>query len=343
MPVNKNQQKAKVAVVGAGLSGLACANALSRSGHAVRIFDKGRGPGGRASTRRSEIDGVEVSFDHGAQYFTMRDPELAARVAKWEQRGVVQRWEGRIAVLGEGGAVESYSTKDRYVGTPGMSAIAQYLAHGQDLRCGVTVSRIQRDGRGVRVLDQSGSSLGEFDFVVVTAPPAQTKALVSAASETIAARAASVVMMPCWAVMAAFEPGLDLPYDGAFINEGPLSWIARTSSKPSRTDRPDRWVLHASATWSTSHLEDERDAVAHELLEACFEATGAPRLAPIWTHAHRWRYALAENALEDGCLLDPEAHVAACGDWTCGNRVEGAFLAGLAAARAVDTALEADD
>ena len=341
MKMSETDRKTKVAIVGAGLSGLACAKALGRAGHAVRVFDKGRGPGGRAATRRSEVQGVEVGFDHGAQYFTVRDDQLAMCVSEWERHGVVQLWEGTIAVLGRSGTVESFSTKARYVGTPGMSAISQHLAQGQDVRCGVTVGRIESKPGGVSVLDRNGDSLGDFEFAVVTAPPEQTKTLVSEASEAIVARAASVVMKPCWAVMAVFEPKLEVPYDGAFINEGPLSWIARTSSKPSRAETPDRWVLHGSAAWSTSHLEDEPDAVAPQLLDACFEATGAPPIAPIWIRAHRWRYALAENPLEDGCLFDESARIAACGDWTCGNRVEGAFVAGLDAARRVDAGLRA--
>jgi predicted NAD/FAD-dependent oxidoreductase len=311
---------------------------LTLEGHRVRVFDKGRRPGGRASTRSTEIGGVEVSFDHGAQYFTVRSPELGARVSDWERDGVVKRWDGRIAVLGAGSVVESYSTQERYVGVPGMSAICQHLAHQQDVRCGVNVGRVEQALRGIEVVDHNGHSLGEFDFALVTAPPQQTEALLCEASPQIAALAASVEMKPCWAVMAAFEPRLEVPFDGAFVNEGPLSWVARTSAKPARTEVPDRWVLHASAAWSKDHLEESADAVATWLMDAGFDALGIPNTKPVWVRAHRWRYALAANPLEDGCLFDAVAGVAACGDWAFGNRIEGAFLSGLAAARHIDEA-----
>ena len=330
--------KARIAVVGAGLSGLACADALTERGHSVRVFDKGRAPGGRTSTRRADLRGVELSFDHGAQYFTVRDAELAERVRHWEEKGVVKLWAGRIAVLGTGGSVESYSHKPRYVGAPGMNAICQHLASDQDVHCGVTVGRIVPVRAGVQVLDLNGRTLGEFDFAVATAPPSQTAALLADAAPAIAARAASVVMKPCWAVMAAFESRLDVPYDGAFINEGPLSWVARTSSKPARTESPDRWVLHGSAPWSVDHLEDAAESATSQLLDAFFEAIGRHPLDPLWATAHRWRFALAENPLDEGCLFDASVGIAACGDWAHGNRVEGALLSGLAAARRVDHA-----
>ena len=59
-----------VAVIGAGMAGLAAARTLAAAGHAVQVFDKGRGIGGRLSTRRTDYG----AFDHGAQYATVRDP-----------------------------------------------------------------------------------------------------------------------------------------------------------------------------------------------------------------------------------------------------------------------------
>ena len=85
----------RVAIVGAGVAGLAAARALLEAGHAPVVLDKGRGPGGRISTRRAE----PFAFDHGAQYFTARDPRFVEQVAAWEAGGVVARWEGRIGAL----------------------------------------------------------------------------------------------------------------------------------------------------------------------------------------------------------------------------------------------------
>ena len=55
-----------IAIIGAGITGLACAQRLKEAGLKSVIFDKGRGIGGRVATRR--IDGMQ--FDHGAQYVT---------------------------------------------------------------------------------------------------------------------------------------------------------------------------------------------------------------------------------------------------------------------------------
>ena len=89
------QAGADVAVVGAGIAGLAAARALRAAGHSVIVFDKGRGPGGRASSRRAE----PFAFDHGAQYFTVRDPRFQTVVDALRDRGVVAPWTGRIVAL----------------------------------------------------------------------------------------------------------------------------------------------------------------------------------------------------------------------------------------------------
>lgn len=318
----------RVAVVGAGISGLTCAGSLVDQDLDVTVFDKGRRPGGRTSTRRAVIDGTEHRFDHGAQYFTVRSSELAERVEDWERLGVVSRWHGRIVALDRDGRVEPSESRARFVGTPSMSSLGEHLAEGLDVRCGVRVASIRPEGRNLVLADEEDGSLGAFDVVVCTAPPAQTAALLHEVAPAIATRASAVEMAPCWAVMAKFDPALDVDLDGAFVNHGPLSWVARTSSKPGRIAAADCWVLHAGPAWSEAHLEDDPEVVADTLLTAWFEALKSSPITTRWRLAHRWRYALARTALTDGCLWDASLRIGACGDWVHGNRVEGAWLSG---------------
>ncbi|MEM6337960.1 MAG: FAD-dependent oxidoreductase, partial [Bacteroidota bacterium] len=121
---------------------------------------------------------------------------------------------------------------------------------------------------------------------------------------------------------------LPLDVDGAFVHDSPLSWVARNTSKPGRPE-PETWVLHASPEWSTAHLEEEKDAVAPQLLEAFFEAAGIAPVEPAFATAHRWRYAQVGNPLNEGCLWDQATRLGVAGDWCNGSRVEGAFMSGF--------------
>ena len=68
-----------VLIVGAGISGLACARTLKTRGARVVVFEAGRRPGGRAATEITPAG----SFDHGAQYFTAHDDDFETWVSAW--------------------------------------------------------------------------------------------------------------------------------------------------------------------------------------------------------------------------------------------------------------------
>ncbi|MCU0698184.1 MAG: FAD-dependent oxidoreductase [Myxococcaceae bacterium] len=91
-----------VAVVGAGVAGTAAARSLADAGHAVTVFDKGRGPGGRASTRKEG----ELTFDHGAPSFTVTDERLARWARAWWQERVLAEWKPRTVTLEAGSREE---------------------------------------------------------------------------------------------------------------------------------------------------------------------------------------------------------------------------------------------
>jgi renalase len=69
----KNPIRKNIAVIGAGMAGLACARTLVQAGHRVTVFEKSDAVGGRMAS----CDSPFGTFDHGAQYFTVRDPRFA--------------------------------------------------------------------------------------------------------------------------------------------------------------------------------------------------------------------------------------------------------------------------
>lgn len=319
--------KLSVAVVGAGVSGLTCARSLADHGLQVRVFDKARGAGGRMSTRRAGA----WRFDHGAQYFTVRDAGFRARVAAWRRDGLVAPWTGRIAVLDGGTTVTKADETERLVAVPGMSALCRHLAGDLDVCFETRVDGLERTADRWRLASSGGRDLGAFDAVVVSAPAPQAAALLEGAAPELAGRAGAVAMSPCWAVMAAFYEPLALGFDGAFVHRSPLAWVARNASKPGRRGG-ESWVLHGSPGWSERNLELEPAEAATRLLEAFSEAAGDLGSAPVHLEAHRWRYALPQTPLAEPCLFDAGLRLAVCGDWCGGPRVEGAFLSGRAAA-----------
>ena len=321
-----------IGVVGAGVSGLTAASLLAERGFRVHVFDKSRGVGGRTSTRREG----ELHFDHGAQYFTAQDERFRQCVASWIDAGIVKKWDGHVVTI-ENGQVRQGQLHTRYVGVPAMNAIARYLSNSLQVTTQTRVVSMTRQDDQWLLPGDSNRELGRFDAMIVAVPPAQAADLLISLPE-FAQQVSQCRLVPCWAVMAAFERRLDLPFDGAFVHDSPLTWIARNSSKPGRP-HAECWVLHASPEWSTEHIEDAPEPVCDELLAALRQVVKIGSLRTIHTAAHRWRYALPSEPLTAGCLLDDATRVAVCGDWCKAARIEGAFLSGCAAAERIMNAI----
>lgn len=302
-------------VIGAGMAGLACATELAGSGARVTVLDKGRGPGGRMAARRVEIAGETVRFDHGAQYFTARDPAFRAVVAQWEQAGVAARWPA--------------AGDDAWVGVPGMNAPIRALASALDVRWGVRAELLVREEGHWRV--EAGEAVFNAAAVLVAVPAEQAAVLLADIAPDLAALAAGVQSAPCWAVMAGFDAPLPLAADTFRSESAPVSWAARNSAKPARA-AGEAWVIHASPARSRELVDVPKEEVAPILLADFLAATGIAPVAPLHFDAHRWLYALPQALAGEGARFDAARGLGIAGDWLHSPRVEGAFLSGRALA-----------
>lgn len=316
----------RVAVVGAGIAGLMAARTLTDHGLAVQVFDKARGVSGRAATRR---DG-ERRFDHGAQYFTARDPRLQPYVASWREQGLVAPWQGSIAVARDGHITLKTDNPERLVGVPGMSALGKHLASDLNLTLRTRIQRLHRDDQQWQLHSEDGQVFGPFEVLLLAIPADQAQPLLSVAPD-LAAQVAQVPLDPCWTLMVEFASPTGIPADGLFCHDSWLSWAARNSSKPGRPGT-EQWVLHATSEWSRQHLEDAPEAVLDTLLGEFFRVSACAPVDLTSHQAHRWRYARTDTPLTVGCLWNTELALGVGGDWCHGSRVEGSFLSGMALA-----------
>ena len=336
----------RVAVIGAGIAGMSCARRLADAGHAVRLFDKSRGVGGRLATRRVEwVDAGgkvrQASFDHGAPGFTARGPEFTRFVEQARQRGWLARW----SVVRAPGSHEALDEPALWVPKPDMPALCRQLGAGLPLQLSCQVDALQRDQHGWHVSSE-GRPVGEgFNCVVLALPPLQTAPLLQAHRADWAQQAQRIPMLPCWTLMGVAEQADQADQAGpadwtlALPTRGPLSWILRNEAKPGRDAAPglSHWVAHATADWSQTHLEASADDVQTLLQTALADWLGQP---VAWRHAlvHRWRYASVPraNAVVPGrCWWDASMGLGVCGDALGGAGVEGAWTSAHALANSM--------
>ena len=325
----------RVAVIGAGMAGLACANALRERGLQVIVFEKSRGPGGRVATRLTE----HGSFDHGAQYFTAHTHRFEAQVQRWVAAGVAARWPGKLIAFDRRRLIDKPLGPERFVGIGGMHAIGRHLAAPLELLLETKIVRLERRGLLWHLHDEAGklTAMRGFDAVAVTAPSPQTADLLRDHTP-LAAAAAGVNWEPCWTAMLAVSRATGIDYDAAFVNDDPiLGWISRDDRKAERErvkGVAERWVLHANPRWSRKYLELTPEAAAHWLARSFSARVGRPVTARNLT-GHRWRFATPTRPLKEPFLWDGDRRLGAAGDWCGDPRVEGAFLSGLALADAI--------
>jgi hypothetical protein len=322
----------QVAIIGAGLAGLSCAQHLHQAGYAVKLFDKARGVGGRLSTRRTET----TSFDHGAQYFTARDPDFCAQVALWQQQGVASRWDQPLVAY-QSGQWSAVADQPRYVGVPRMNAIARQMCAELPCELSHRLLGLHRVGDQWHLQFEGDLPSVIADQVVLAIPAPQVLPLL-AATHPFYHIAQSVFMQPTWAVMLELAQPIDVPFAGAFINQQAcLSWIAQNHQKPARASTPS-WVLHSAPTWAMAHAESDPQWVAAHMI-AAFESVLGQQVQIKQQMVHRWLYALAEQPLNQHSLYDPSCGLGIAGDWLHGSRVEGAWCSGRHLAQAMMAAV----
>ncbi|WP_024444565.1 NAD(P)/FAD-dependent oxidoreductase [Mycolicibacterium iranicum] len=299
----------RVAVIGAGMSGAACAQALSQRGIAVDMFERGRTGGGRMSSPTVH----ERRVDLGAAYLTAKDESFAALVDDWVRRGLARPWTDTFDVVSPSGR-DVTSGPVRYAAAHGLRSLVKDLLPDE-----------------VRYDSQTGSmNVLDHDAVVLAMPDPQAARLIPDAFEW-------VDYDPVIAVAAGWpERCWDLS-DAAFVNDDPdISFIADDGAR--RGDGAPVLVVHTTAGRARRHLDRPDDAVA-PVLNAVGRLLGVAA-EPVYAHVHRWTFAKPVGTHGDDAygLLPGDRPVGVCGDAWCPSgapRVESAWLSGRRLAGAI--------
>ena len=316
-------------IVGAGISGLLAARELSDAGWRVTVLDKGRGVGGRMATRR--ISGA--GFDHGAQFFTVRDDRFENLVDGWLDAGAAAEWSRGFADAEKNVNPDGHP---RYRGSRGMTSIPKHLAGGLDVRSGEHVVRMDRIGNGWTVACESGETVSG-NALLLTAPVPQSLALAESGNyalpEDARRQLEEISYDPCVALMALLDGASPVPEPGGVQIKGePLDWIGENATK-GISDRP-ALTIHAGPQWSREHYDDGEADVTRALLGLAGVQLGADLAsATVETSLARWRYSWVTSSHKEPCLVASEdPPLVFCGDGFGQPKVEGAALSGLAAA-----------
>lgn len=307
---------ARIAIIGAGLAGIAAARRLTAEGHQCRVFEKSRGYGGRCATKRWEGHRI----DHGAQYFTLRNEAFRAAVITACGDSIQAL---TAPVVNEGGA--PLIGEPRWYHTRGNSHLARALAGELDIHTEHMVDTISPEGDGWNIMGD------RFDRVLSTAPLPQTLKLAGIPT-------AGSDYIPCLTLL--------LLYAGEYLGRTAeryavsdrsghaLAWSACENHKQGRVlPGFTALVVQASLAFSEQYLEADSSTWAPLLRLEVEERWELSPGAFLTMHPHRWRYARVESPIPSPSL--PKGWAFA-GDALTESRLESAWLAGWNAAAHLD-------
>jgi renalase len=326
--------EAPVVVIGAGISGTACARALRAAGVPVRVLDRGRRVGGRMALRRERIGGVEHVVDIGASYFTVSDPAYAALADDWRSRGLAREWTDTFVVLhADGAPPEPARGPMRWAAPRGLRSLVEDLAAGLDVVSECEVEQVDADGAGLAVDGEPAAA------VVLAMPQPQAADLLP---EPVAERlglAPGLEWEPTLTVWAAWpqrwwDSAVEGDLQGAFVQGSPVVDRIVDDGRRRGDDAPVL-VVHSTSEYAARWLDDP-DAGIAAVLEEVDRLLGGAGSPPLFARTRRWSLASPCAPQDRPYALDDDTLIGVCGDgWGPRSRVEQAWLSGDALGRAL--------
>ena len=314
--------KKRVAIIGAGISGLTLAQQLQNHADVV-IYEKARGVGGRMSTRYAD----PFYFDHGTQFFTARTKALRSFLRPFIENGTVAEWKGKVISLESGQkATKRLWFEPHLVAAPNMNSLCKQLSEEVDIRLMTEVAPLSQKSSDLWVIkDKEGNVLGEYDWVISTAPPAQTIALLQYAIPDDSPLH-TTNMKGCYALMIGLNEPWKKEWIAAKVRRNPLQWIAINTTKPGRNKEITAIVVHSCNDWAENHMNDDMQHAQTFLLEQFEAITHISTAHAAYISTHRWKYAIVEPKKDSGFYIDPASCIAATSDWASSSRIEEAWL-----------------
>ncbi|GCE06296.1 NAD(P)/FAD-dependent oxidoreductase [Dictyobacter aurantiacus] len=335
-----------VAILGAGMSGLGAAHSLQDAGYTVTLFEKSRGVGGRAATRRR----AGFIYDHGAQYIKEGTPTSLAWITERFRTPDLIDIQKPVWIFNGQGQIqpgdEKQNTEQKLNYRGGLTTLPKKMAQGLSIQFETRITNVQQETDGWRLYDSAGYDYAGFDFLFITLPAPQATKLIQNSQmatelkQAIVQRLAPVRYNPLLSIMLGYQSRPQTRPYYALVNtdkQHPISWLAWEHEKAAERVPPGAGMLIAQMApeYSLAHMEGEEGECVRQVARLVSQLIQEELPAPIFTDLQRWRYALPSQKADGDQLnaLTLPQRLAFSGDAFVGGRVHLALEHGIMVAQ----------
>jgi renalase len=321
----------RIAIIGAGIAGLATARVLHNAGVQASIFEKSRGVGGRVNSR---FVNETYLFDTGATSIAPRGKSIQRVILDelpTEDLIKIDRPIYTHMNLKPAKGDQSRMT-DRYVYSNGIAQLPKLLSQGLDIRLDHEIDSITKKEGEFIVWEEA------YDAVVLTAPIPQTARLLWTMDEN--RPLANSLYRPCLSLLFGFDAELpDVPYHALLDVEQlhPVTWVSLESVKsPNRApDGKSTLVLQMSARFSLENYQKSDQWLIETGLQFTKQLFGASFAEAEVAMVKKWKYSQPTGLGKFEAINIPGSNLLVASDGILGARIEDAYECGVRVANLI--------
>ena len=307
-------------VIGSGISGATIANLLNKK-FQVSLFDKGRGPGGRASFKR--IKG-QIGFDHGTQYFSPKTIEFKKFTNRLIKIKILKKWSGNHIFLNS--KKKENKKHIKIIGKKGNNDICKFLLKKVKCFYQSEVKKIYYKNKLWFLLFTDGK-IRTYKRVILTCPFPQLKKLSEKFINNKFIKR-KLKMDANITVMIAIKKNKKSP--SSFLFDDPvLGWAGNENTKKRFKSKYDLWTLQSTFKWANKNIDKNKKNLKKNskiLIDKFFKLTKIKKTKVIYSINHGWKYSSNSKPLKIRSYWDPQKKIGVCADWFIGPRLESGWI-----------------
>ena len=307
-------------VIGSGISGATIANLLNKK-HSVDLFDKARGPGGRASFKR--LDKTK-GFDHGTQYISPKTLAFKKFLEKLIKKKVLKNWSGKHLFLNK--SKKEIKNHKKIIGRKGNNDISKYLL--KNIRCSYFHELKKIDYKQKKwFLTFSNGEKKIYNKLILTCPFEQLYKLSKKfiKSPFIKSRVKMDANITVMIVIKKTKSNIS----SYFFDDQILGWAAKENSKKRFKSNNDLWTLQSTNLWANKKINKNRENKEKNskiLIDRFFKLTGIKKTKILTSLNHGWKYSSNSRSLKVKSYWNNKLNLGVCADWFVGPRVEAGWI-----------------